>query len=176
MALVMASRVQKGAKSLWMNQQAYCTSWLGQNADPTMATAILDFHHQLETLTAGMVSGDKKEMLVPVETFVTSFSENSHEERLSLGVKQVKNPTKDKINELRDFMGKGHHSFERLAKGMGLDGDSVSDHGANRNARSSAPLDTSNKDEAQKAKELAAAIKMKEQAEKKGKPKKANIV
>ena len=38
MALVMASRVQTGSKSLWMNQAAYCTWWLGQHHDETKIT------------------------------------------------------------------------------------------------------------------------------------------
>ena len=73
MALVTASRVQRGAKSLWMNQQAYCTWWLGQNADEIMATAILDFHHQLESLSAGKVSEDKKEIPMMVEQILLPF-------------------------------------------------------------------------------------------------------
>ena len=50
MALVMASRVQKGSKSLWMNKQAYVVWYMGQHPEVSAPEAEQHFHHQLEIL------------------------------------------------------------------------------------------------------------------------------
>ena len=168
MALVMASRVQKGNKSLWMNKAAYSRWLVNQTPEMLLCDAEQDFCNKLESLGASMVSKDKTEILVPVEKFVTSFDENSHEERLAFGLKTAKNPSQDKIDEFRNYMGTDHQSYSQLAKGLGMDAGVVSDHGEGKFAQTSAPNDPAKMKEAQEAKDLAEQIRMKEKKEKEG--------
>ena len=118
----------------------------------SMHEAEQDFVHKLEMSAKDKVSEDKTEILIPAECFVITLSEKAHEERVSFGLKHVKNPTQDKIDEYRDYMGTDHQSFAALARGLGMEPESVRDHMPNHNARTSAPNDPAKLEEARKAK------------------------
>ena len=63
----MASRVQKGSKSLWMNKRVCAVWYVGQNPSTSLYEDAQDFVHKLENPDKSKVSEDKTDILIAIE-------------------------------------------------------------------------------------------------------------
>ena len=109
MSIILASRLQKGTRCLWLTKFAYAhhkKTYEGLS-EPQ---AFESFERELATLPAGRVSDCRTNILWPVEEFVTCMEEKAQEEQTQYGTKEKKKPTDFDIQSRVDMMSTDHHS------------------------------------------------------------------
>lgn len=87
MCIRLASRVQKGTKSVWLSRGGFTKWYKEENPHASTEQAFAAWAKELETLHSSRISPDKSEILWPLEKFVISFGEKSTEEATSYGLK-----------------------------------------------------------------------------------------
>ena len=87
MAIILASRVQKGTKSLWLTKFAFAAHTKSVDG-LTEPEAFAQFERELASLPAGRVSADRQQILYPIESFVIGLNEKSQEEQTQYGTKE----------------------------------------------------------------------------------------
>ena len=86
MAIMLASRLQTGSKSIWMTKFAYA-NFKNIEEGMTEVESFAQFEREVNMLPAGRVSQDKTKVLMPIEQFVISLEEKAQEEVVSYGTK-----------------------------------------------------------------------------------------
>ena len=86
MAIMLASRLQTGSKSIWMTKFAYA-NFKKIEEGMTELESFAQFEREVNMLPAGRVSQDKTKVLMPIEQFVISLEGKTQEEVVSYGTK-----------------------------------------------------------------------------------------